>query len=70
MKLDLATIALLLVIVGALNWGVVAFTEGQTDLVKLAGNPMIEKVVKLAVGAAGALVAYLLFNQKISVSSA
>lgn len=69
MKLDLPAIALLLVIVGALNWGVVAFTEGQTDLVKLVGNPMIEKVVKLAVAAAGALLAYFFFNQKIMISA-
>jgi uncharacterized membrane protein YuzA (DUF378 family) len=59
--LDLVTVALILVLVGAINWGVVALTDNQTDLVRFIGNPMIEKFVKLAVGAAGAFLAYNTF---------
>jgi uncharacterized membrane protein YuzA (DUF378 family) len=50
----------LLVIAGALNWGLVAFNG--TDLVKqLTGGGDIEKYVKFAVAAAGLYLAYTIY---------
>jgi uncharacterized membrane protein YuzA (DUF378 family) len=50
----------LLVIVGAINWGLVAYNG--TDLVtlgtKAVGQPQVERYVKLAVGAAGLYALY------------
>jgi len=49
-----------LVIAGALNWGLVAFNG--TDLVKqLTGGGDIEKYVKFAVAAAGLYLAYTIY---------
>lgn len=55
MQFDLNTIVLLLLIAGALNWGLVA--SNGTDLVAKAG-PQFERYIKLAVGAAGAFALY------------
>lgn len=63
MNLDLNVIALLLVIVGALNWGTVALFN--LDLVKIVGNETIEKVIKIAVAGAAVLVLLPLLNDKI-----
>ena len=50
----------ILVIVGAINWGLVAYNG--TDLVtigaKAVGQPPVERYVKLAVGAAGLYALY------------
>jgi uncharacterized membrane protein YuzA (DUF378 family) len=55
MQFDLNTAVLILLIAGALNWGLVAFNG--TDLVALAGKTP-ERYIKLAVGAAGAFALY------------
>ena len=50
----------ILVIAGALNWGLVAFNG--TDLVQqLTGGGDIEKYVKFAVAAAGIYLAYTIY---------
>ena len=64
MEFDLATIALILVIVGALNWGVIAATNESNDLVKLVGNPTVEKGVKLLVGASGLYLLWTLYEKQ------
>jgi len=62
MKFDINTIIMILLIAGAINWGLVAFNG--TDLVakvsSFAGGqgPQVEKYIKLAVGAAGAYALY------------
>lgn len=55
MQFDLNTVVLILLIAGALNWGLVAFNG--TDLVAKAG-PTMERYIKFAVGAAGAFALY------------
>jgi uncharacterized membrane protein YuzA (DUF378 family) len=55
MKLDLNTVIMILLIAGAINWGLVAYNG--TDLVALAG-PTLEKYIKYAVGAAGGYALY------------
>lgn len=55
MKLDINTIVMILMIAGAINWGLVAYNG--TDLVAYAG-PTPEKYIKYAVGAAGAYALY------------
>lgn len=56
----LLQLAQVLVIAGALNWGLVAFNG--TDLVEqLTGGGDIEKYVKFAVAAAGLYLAYTLY---------
>jgi uncharacterized membrane protein YuzA (DUF378 family) len=55
MKLDLNTVIMILLIAGAINWGLVAYNG--TDLVALAG-PTLEKYIKYTVGAAGAYALY------------
>jgi len=62
--MDYAKILLMLVqvlvIAGALNWGLVAFNG--TDLVQqLTGGGDIEKYVKYAVAAAGVYLAYTIY---------
>jgi len=56
----LKTIVALLVIVGAINWGLVAYNG--TDLVtagtQMVGQPQLDRIVKLVVGAAGLLALY------------
>ena len=53
-------LAQILVIAGALNWGLVAFNG--TDLVQqLTGGGDIEKYVKFAVAAAGIYLAYTIY---------
>jgi uncharacterized membrane protein YuzA (DUF378 family) len=56
MKFDINTVIMILLIAGAINWGLVAYNG--TDLVALAG-PTLEKYIKYTVGAAGA---YALFQ--------
>ena len=55
MKLDINTIVMILMIAGAINWGLVAYNG--TDLVAYAG-PKLDKYIKYAVGAAGAYALY------------
>ncbi|NBO99314.1 MAG: DUF378 domain-containing protein [Proteobacteria bacterium] len=61
--IDAKTIAILvqvLLIAGAINWGLVAYNG--TDAVKLVtGGGQIEKIVKLAVAVAGLYSAYRLY---------
>lgn len=58
---SLAILVQLLLIAGALNWGLVAYNG--TDLVKKVTNGgKIEKGVKLAVAAAGLYSAYQLYT--------
>jgi uncharacterized membrane protein YuzA (DUF378 family)/vacuolar-type H+-ATPase subunit H len=53
----------ILVIAGAINWGLIAFQN--TDLVKsLVGTSQIEKYIKLAIGAAGLYYAYMIYNNE------
>lgn len=66
MEFTLEVIALLVVIVGALNWGAVALAD--MDLVKMVNNPSIEKGIKALVGAAAVFIAYLLFTDKVTIS--
>lgn len=66
MEFTLEVIALLIVLVGALNWGAVALAD--MDLVKMVNNPTIEKGIKAAVAAAAVYIAYLLFSEKITIS--
>lgn len=57
----LVLIVQIILIVGAVNWGLVAFNG--TDLVKsLVGSGNAEKYVKMAVGVAGLYAAFLLFQ--------
>jgi uncharacterized membrane protein YuzA (DUF378 family) len=61
MQLNIQTIALLLVIVGAINWGIVAYNG--TDLVKVVITvPQYERYVKYVVAAAGVFLAYKLIK--------
>lgn len=55
----------LIVIVGAINWGMVAGLN--MDLVKMAtmGNGDIERYAKIAVGLAGLYYAYLIVSAKM-----
>lgn len=55
----------LIVIIGAINWGMVAGMN--MDLVKMAamGNGNIERYVKIAVGLAGVYYAYLIISEKL-----
>jgi uncharacterized membrane protein YuzA (DUF378 family) len=50
----------LLIIVGAINWGLVAYNG--TDLVTVStvaiGQPQLERIVKMAVGVAGLYALY------------
>jgi uncharacterized membrane protein YuzA (DUF378 family) len=59
MKL-LLQLAQVLVLAGALNWGLVAF-NGTDAVNKLTGGGDVEKYVKFAVAAAGLYVAYNLY---------
>lgn len=53
----------ILVIAGAINWGLIAFQN--TDIVKsLVGAGDIEKYIKLAIGAAGLYYAYMIYNNE------
>lgn len=54
-------VTFLLVIVGALNWGLVALTNMNLVTVLLGSIPMAEKLVYLLVGASGV---YLLVTHK------
>ena len=57
----LVLIVQIILIVGAVNWGLVAYNG--TDLVKtLVGSGNAEKYVKMAVGVAGLYAAFLLFQ--------
>jgi uncharacterized membrane protein YuzA (DUF378 family) len=58
MKLNIQTVALLLVIVGAINWGSVAYNGN--DMVKLMVPAPYERYVKYMVAAAGMFLAYRL----------
>ena len=66
MQFDLPLIALLLVIVGALNWGTIALLN--LDLVKLVKNEQIEKVIKLAVAAAAVYVLFAKVNGRVIIA--
>jgi uncharacterized membrane protein YuzA (DUF378 family) len=50
----------LLIIVGAINWGLVAYngTDLVTMLASTTGQPMVDKYVKYAVGLAGLYALY------------
>jgi uncharacterized membrane protein YuzA (DUF378 family) len=52
------TLATLLVLIGAINWGIVAY-KPSSDLVKLVKNEQAEMYIKYIIGACGA---YLLFR--------
>ena len=65
MQLDLPVIALLLVIVGALNWGTVALLN--IDLVKYIPNANVEKVIKLVIGAAAVYILFAKMNNRVSI---
>jgi uncharacterized membrane protein YuzA (DUF378 family) len=62
MKFDLNTIIMILLIAGALNWGLVAYNG--TDLVAYAG-PTFEKYIKYVVGAAGAYALYQFIQHNV-----
>lgn len=66
-ELNLFNVAFLLVVVGAINWGLVALNN--IDLVKIAtmNKPQIEKIVKLLVGAAGGIVALAMISKEPSI---
>jgi uncharacterized membrane protein YuzA (DUF378 family) len=63
MEFTLQTVCLLLVVIGALNWGTIALFNA--DLVKVVGNESIEKIVKLAVGVASLVIAFALFGDEV-----
>jgi uncharacterized membrane protein YuzA (DUF378 family) len=56
----------LLIIVGAINWGLVAYngTDLVTMLALATGQPMVDRYIKYAVGVAGvyALYEFYLYN--------
>lgn len=58
MTYNYETIASLLVIIGAINWGLVAYNP-EYDAVKLIKNQNVEKYTKFIIGASGL---YLLFR--------
>lgn len=61
-------IVVIIVIVGAVNWGAVAGLN--MDLVKMItpGYPDIERYIKIAVGLAGLYYAYLVYTWKTQKS--
>ena len=56
----------ILVVVAALNWGLVALSDGKFNLVNMVSfeNPMIEKGLYIIVGAAGLGAIALAFSKK------
>lgn len=56
------TIAFLLVVVGALNWGLIGFGVG--DVVEMVLGMTIAKIVYMAVGVAGVLMLYGWYSKK------
>lgn len=58
---SLDTLAMILVVVGALNWGLVGLLD--LNLVSVLGDPLA-KLVYILVGAAGVLVLYKWFAAK------
>ena len=65
MKFNLDTLVTILLIVAALNWGLLAYNG--TDLVtKLTPkNPTAERYIKLAIGLAGLYAGYKFVSKKI-----
>lgn len=67
MNFDLNTLITLLLIFGAINWGLVAYNG--TDLVNkvtvATGNPMYEQYVKYAIGVAGSYALYQYVSHNI-----
>ncbi len=60
MKLNIQTIALLLIIIGSINWGTVAYNG--TDLVKIIAPAPYERYIKYVVASAGIFLAYRLLQ--------
>ncbi len=58
MKNVLRSIAALLVIIGAINWGLIGLFNVNLVHQLLAAMPTLEKLVYVAVGIAGLLLAY------------
>lgn len=64
MKLNLDMIAYVLVLVGAINWGLVEFVNTNLVETVFGSMPTIMSVVYGAVAASGAYLAYLTFLKK------
>lgn len=60
----LALVVRLVIIVGALNWALVAYngTDLVTLLAKAVGQPQVDQYIKYAVGLAGLYALYELYN--------
>lgn len=69
MRKFLFNLALLLVVVGALNW---ALTVHELNVVKMAamGNVMVENGVYYAVAVAALYLAYEVYNMRAAVAAA
>lgn len=66
MQFNLPFIALLLVVIGAINWGTISLLN--MDLVKLVKNEQIEKIVKILVGAAGVYILFAQLNNRVMLA--
>ena len=58
-------IVILLVIVGAINWGLVAINEFDLVAYITPDYPQIERLIKLLVGIAGIYFAYITYMAKM-----
>jgi len=59
-------IAFLLVIIGAINWGLVGVSGFDLVTYITPDYPQIEKIIKILVGIAGIYVAYILYQHRMS----
>lgn len=62
-NLDLQTVSTVLVLVGAINWGVVALDSKQDLVAKLTPNVTYQKYVKYTIALAGLYLTYLLVEK-------
>jgi uncharacterized membrane protein YuzA (DUF378 family) len=64
------TIVLIVVMVGAINWGLVAGLNFDLVEAITPGNPDIEKIIKIVVGIAGLYGSYMVYNWKTKKEAA
>ena len=67
MTFDLTTLITLLLIIGAINWGFIAYNNNDivTQLTVMAGYPIMDRYVKMCVGLAGVFALYLYVQQQM-----
>jgi len=61
-------IAFLLVIIGAINWGLVGVSGFDLVTYITPDYPQIEKIIKILVGIAGIYVAYILYQHMMNAN--